>query len=63
MSSDRVGHDPIPGAINGPFPQPFVVRLPRPVALKQVSPRGLGTWIPQNPIEELTVVPLLSAAA
>jgi hypothetical protein len=53
---DHLGQDPVPGAVGGPFPQPLVRGLPRPVALGQIPPRRPGAGLPQDRIDHLPVI-------
>src|SRR5262245_17071903 len=59
---DDLVEDPVPRAVGGPAPQPFVPGLPRSVALRQVAPRCTGAQLPQNSVDHLAVITPLAAA-
>ncbi len=53
---DHLVQDPLPDAVRGPHSQPLVGGLPRPVTLRQVTPRRAGPQFPQDRVDHLTVI-------
>ena len=54
---DHPVEDPVPGAVLGPQPQPFMRRLPGPVTIRQVTPGRTSAQLPQDRVDDLTVIP------
>lgn len=54
---DHPVEDPVPGAVLGPQPQPFMRCLPGPVTIRQVTPGRTSAQLPQDRVDDLTVIP------
>lgn len=54
---DHLVKDLLPRAVPGPQPQPLMGSLPRPIPLRQITPRRTGAQLPKNGIDHLPVIP------
>jgi hypothetical protein len=59
-----VGQQSLPGPVGLPATEPLIAGLPGPIALGQVPPGHPGSQLPQNSVQDLTMVgPLATRAA
>ena len=53
---DHVFEDPVPRAVRGPAPETFVSGLPRPIALRKVTPRRTSAELPEDRVDHLPMI-------